>query len=203
MESLGLVLIDPYNDFLSVGGKSWPLTRRTPNFGRRIDNMRRLLDGCRSSDVPVFYAPHTRHRGDTYDDRSFLNPSVFLADLVRAFRARGWGGQVRTELAPAAGDLVATEHATSSGFVGTNLEDLLDQHGVDHIAVCGALSNTCVESTVRSAIDLDFRVTVVTDALVAMSRRDDAAARSSFRHICHERATTDALLTEIEGCSAT
>ena len=187
--STGLLIIDPYNDFVSFPGKSWLLTRQTPGFGDRVANMRRLLEECRDR-MGVFYAPHARHRGDTYDDREFPNPSVCQADFFRAFRADGWGGRFRPELAPHEGDFVASEHMTSSGFVGTDLEQLLHGQGVERIAVCGCLSNTCVESTVRSAIDLGFHVTVLVDAIVAMSAKDHRAGLSSFRQICHATMTT-------------
>ena len=189
----GLVIIDPYNDFVSFPGKSWLLTRRTPNFRARIDNMRRLVEHYRARSG-VFYAPHVRYRGDTYDDRRYPNPSVCQADVFQAFRDGKWGGAFREELAPRDGDFVASEHMTSSGFVGTDLEELLRSRGVDRLAVCGCLSNTCVESTVRSAIDLGFHVTVVTDAIVAMSERDHEAGLVSFRQICHGMATTAELL---------
>ena len=196
--STGLVIIDPYNDFVSFPGKSWFLTRQTPDFGRRVANMKRLLDGCRDGGVPIFYAPHARHRGDTYDEREFYNPSVYQADFFRAFRAGGWGGEFRTELAPHDDDHVATEHMTSSGFVGTNLESLLREQNVSHIAVCGCLSNTCVESSVRSAIDLGFEVTVLEDAIVAMSESDHRAALASFRAVCHHTAKTESFLEEVD-----
>ncbi len=198
MDRLGVVIIDPYNDFLSFPGKSWLLTRRTPDFRERLENMRRVVRGCREAGVPLVYVPHARHRGDTYAEREHVNPSILQADVFRAFRDGGWGGRFRAELRPRQGDVVAGEHETSSGFVGTDLEELLRRHGVERVLACGCLSNTCVESTVRSGVDLGFEMGVLVDAIVAMSRRDHEAAKESFRAICHRTTTTDSLLEEID-----
>lgn len=196
MSAFGLVLIDPYNDFLSFGGRSWPLTRDTIRAHGAIANMRRLLETCRSSGADVFYAPHARHDGRTYDRRRFFNPSILLADATRAFPASGWGGKFRRDLSPRRGDVVASEHLTSSGFVGTDLAERLEEHGVSRIALAGCLSNTCVESTARSAVELGFEVTVAVDALVAMSPEDHAAAVEGGLALVSHRLTETARLVE-------
>ena len=55
---------------------------------------------------------------------------------------------------------------TSSAFASTGLADHLRASGIDHIFVCGAVAGFCVTSSVRSAADLGFRVTVVQDAVL-------------------------------------
>jgi ureidoacrylate peracid hydrolase len=68
---------------------------------------------------------------------------------------------------------------TSDSFVGTNLADVLDSLGVDHLAVCGVLTNECVESTVRHAADLHFTVHLLEDGCAALTQdMHDQAIRS-------------------------
>ena len=182
-----LIVIDPYNDFLAPPGKSWLLTRRTLGSLGTVDHLRLILEAAREAGVIVCFAPHARYTPETYRRRRFFNPSIFLANLLGVFRRDAWGGRFHRDLTATNGELVATEHLTSSGFVGTDLHDLLAGRGVRHVVLCGCLSNTCVESTARSAIESGYRVTIASDAIAAMSPRDHAAAIESGYPQCAHR----------------
>lgn len=55
---------------------------------------------------------------------------------------------------------------SSSAFATTGLKAHLRNHGVSHLYICGAVAGFCVNSTVRAASDMGFRVTVVRDAVL-------------------------------------
>ncbi|MFF0223696.1 cysteine hydrolase family protein [Streptomyces sp. NPDC004629] len=56
-------------------------------------------------------------------------------------------------------------HKTShNAFTTTNLQQLLTEHGIRDLTVCGIRTEQCVETTTRVASDLGYRVTFVTDA---------------------------------------
>ncbi|WP_322963145.1 isochorismatase family protein [Sphingomonas fuzhouensis] len=55
---------------------------------------------------------------------------------------------------------------TSSAFPGTGLEAYLRERRITDLYVVGAVAGFCVNSTVRSASDLGFAVTVVRDAVI-------------------------------------
>ncbi|WP_330288581.1 isochorismatase family protein [Streptomyces sp. NBC_00576] len=56
-------------------------------------------------------------------------------------------------------------HKTShNAFTTTNLQQLLTEHGVRKLAVCGIRTEQCVETTARVASDLGYQVTFVVDA---------------------------------------
>lgn len=54
-------------------------------------------------------------------------------------------------------------------FAGTDLEARLRGKGVTDIAVCGVMTNLCVETTARTAFVKDFRVRVLGDATATAS----------------------------------
>src|SRR5262249_9777550 len=70
----------------------------------------------------------------------------------------------RTEFAPRPGDIVALEHWCSSGFANTDLDLQLKKHGIHKLIVIGLIAHTCVEATVRFAVELGYEVTMVRDA---------------------------------------
>ncbi len=68
-----------------------------------------------------------------------------------------------SKVAPQAGEPVVLKHHVNS-FKETDLKAILDQHGVDEVVICGAMSHMCVDAGTRAASDLGYRCTVVHDA---------------------------------------
>jgi nicotinamidase-related amidase len=175
-----VVLVDPYNDFFSRTGRAWPMTRDVALANRVVPNIQTLLSACRSAGVHVAYAPHYRHRRGGLSHRKHRAPSHLLVSTLRMFSARGRGGRFHPQLAPAPADIVAGEHETSCGFTGTDLDQRLRERGIEDVVLAGALSNTCVEATGRTACDLGYRVTFLNDAMTAQTWRDHRAALVNY-----------------------
>jgi len=51
-----------------------------------------------------------------------------------------WGGEIRRELEPRPGDIVALEHWGSSGFANTDLDLQLKKHGIRKLIVVGLIA---------------------------------------------------------------
>jgi nicotinamidase-related amidase len=62
--------------------------------------------------------------------------------------------------------------STNSAFVGTRLEETLDEIGATTLVVCGVLTRNSVEATVRHGGNLGYRVFVVADACWAVEKQD-------------------------------
>jgi nicotinamidase-related amidase len=86
------------------------------------------------------------------------------------------GHEFKPEARPLDGETVIGKSARSA-FVGTRLEEALDALGATTLVVCGALAQNSIESTVRHAGDLGYRVFVVADACWAVDVVDLAGHR--------------------------
>src|ERR1700678_4425539 len=65
-ENTALLVIDPYNDFISEGGKLWDRIKIVAEANDCIAHMLQLLTAARTTGMRVFYAMHHRYRpGDT------------------------------------------------------------------------------------------------------------------------------------------
>ncbi|MGD9527355.1 cysteine hydrolase family protein [Pseudonocardia sp.] len=167
-EHTAILLIDPYNDFLSEGGKLWPLLKEAAEEIDLIENLRLVVGGAREAGIRVVWVPHRRWREGDYDGWRFLSPAQVNNSRSHFFAADTWGGDWHPDFVPSPGDIVAKEHWAQSGFPNTDLEFLLKQHGITHVISVGLLANTCVESTSRFAMELGYHVTLVSDATVAI-----------------------------------
>ena len=164
-----LVIIDPYNDFISEGGRFWGRLKAVAESNRCVPNMSRTLNAARQAQLRVFYAMHHRYRPGDYETWEYIAPIQKRAWSSRAFEQGTWGGEIRTEFEPRPGELVAQEHWCSSAFANTDLDLLLKRHGIHRLIVMGLLANTCVEATVRFAAELGYEVTLVKDAIASFS----------------------------------
>lgn len=171
-EATALLVIDPYNDFISEGGKVWDRLKGVAEANDCIPHMLQVLNAARKGQLRVFYALHRRYRPGDYESWNHVAPVQRAAWSRRTFEYGTWGGEIRSEFAPQAGEIVALEHWCSSGFANTDLDLQLKRHAVQKLIVMGLIAHTCVEATVRFAAELGYDVTMVRDATADYS--DDA-----------------------------
>lgn len=160
----GLLVIDPYNDFISPGGKVWERLQGVLEANDCVAHMKQVLDAARAARVRVFYALHRRYRPGDYESWQYIAPVQRAAWSRRTFEYGTWGGELRPGFEPQPGDIVADEHWCSSGFANTDLDLQLKRHGIHRLIAIGLIAHTCVEATVRFAAELGYDVTVVKDA---------------------------------------
>ena len=159
-----LLVVDPYNDFISEGGKIWPRIKAVSEANNCVAHMLEVLHAARKAKLRVFYAMHHRYRPGDYETWKYIAPIQKGAWQHRTFEFGTWGGEFRAEFAPKPGEIVAQEHWCSSGFANTDLDLQLKKHGIHQLIVIGLIAHTCIEATVRFAAELGYQVTVVKDA---------------------------------------
>jgi nicotinamidase-related amidase len=165
----GLLVVDPYNDFISEGGKIWPRIQAVAEANNCVQHMQQVLQAAREARIPVFFAMHHRYRPGDYETWKYIAPIQLAAWQRKSFEYGTWGGQFKAEFVPAAGEIVASEHWCSSGFANTDLDLQLKRQGVHRLIVIGLIAHTCIEATVRFAAELGYDVTVVKDAVADYS----------------------------------
>lgn len=163
-EITALLVIDPYNDFISEGGKVWDRIRGVAEANRCVPNMQRVLETARAVGLRVAFAMHHRYREGDYETWKYVAPVQRAAWTHRTFEYGTWGGEFRSGFEPRPGEIVAQEHWCSSGFANTDLDLQLKKHGIHKLIVIGLIAHTCVEATVRYAAELGYEVTMVKDA---------------------------------------
>jgi ureidoacrylate peracid hydrolase len=158
------LVIDPYNDFISEGGKVWDRLKGVAEANNCVPHMLQVLNAARNAKLRVFYALHRRYRLGDYETWKYVAPIQKAAWEHKTFEYGTWGGEIRTGFGPKPGEIVASEHWCSSGFANTDLDLQLKKHGIDKLIVIGLIATTCVEATVRFAAELGYEFTMVKDA---------------------------------------
>ncbi len=187
-----VLLVDPYNEFLSEGGLLYPLSRETLEANDAIANMKTLVEAARASGMKVIYVPH--HHYEEGDNEGWK----FWRGSGRVFRAGTWAVEYYPDLQMQAGDVEARQHWQSSGFANTDLDFLLKQNGIDHVVLAGMRANTCIESTARYAVELGYHTTMLSDAVGAFNMREmQAAVEIDYPVIAHQVFTTAGFVAAI------
>jgi nicotinamidase-related amidase len=68
-----ILLVDPYNDFLSDGGKLWPRVKGIADEVGLLGHLHEVISTARARGLKIFFVPH--HRWQPGDYVSFDNPS--------------------------------------------------------------------------------------------------------------------------------
>ena len=67
-----LLMIDPYNDVISEGGKIWGRLRAVAEANGCVLHMSQVLNAARKAGLRVFYALHHRHRAGDYETWKYI-----------------------------------------------------------------------------------------------------------------------------------
>ena len=155
MSDTALILIDIQNDYFKDG--RWPVE----NMLEVSANAARLLQHARNKAHSVI---HIRHE----------NPSVDAP----FFRPGTQGAVVHSSVSPENNEPVILKHRPNS-FLGTDLRQQLDDRSTKNIVICGALSQMCVDSTARTAVDFGYAVTIIENACGAKEQTFDGRELSA------------------------
>ncbi|GAB2027403.1 cysteine hydrolase family protein [Lactovum odontotermitis] len=135
-----LLIIDVQNDYFS-GGKS-ELHRPL----EALHHIEKILADFRKKSLPVIHIQHINTRqGATF----------FLPDTD--------GAKIHEKLTPLENEFVVTKHFPDS-FLGTELEQVLQEQGITELVVCGMMSHMCIDTTVRACMNYGIKVTLLSDA---------------------------------------
>ncbi len=163
-----LLIIDMQRDFVEPGGFGEMLGNDVSQLRPSIAPLKALLAASRQAGLFIM---HTRegHKPD-------------LSDLHHAKKVRGRGAttigdegpmgriliigepghDIIPELYPIAGEPVIDKPGKGA-FYNTELTDLIAQHGVTQLIVCGVTTEVCVHTTVREANDRGIECLVLSD----------------------------------------
>ncbi len=91
-----ILLVDPYNDFLSEGGKAWPRVKDVAAKVDLLDHLRGVVSTARANGYRLFFVPH--HRFEAGDLADWKNATPYQQSQVRMllFEKGTWGAPFMT-----------------------------------------------------------------------------------------------------------
>ncbi|MGP4082738.1 cysteine hydrolase family protein [Pseudalkalibacillus sp. R45] len=126
-----------------------------------INRISSLIRNARPIDVPVIYVQHEYPAGPMKRGE----PGWELHSLLEK--------PLETE--------TIINKTLPNSFADTNLKGVLDKLGTEHLYICGAQTDYCVDSSCRGAFDARYDVTLITDAHTTMDN-DHLTAKQIIDH---------------------
>jgi ureidoacrylate peracid hydrolase len=154
-----------------------------------VPNMQRLQAACRGAGIEVMY---TLIRNLTRDGR---DRSLDYKITGFSVPPGSWDGEVIAAIKPAPDEIVLPK-TSSNVFHSTNIDYVLRNLGTKYLVISGIVTDQCVEGAVRSACDLGYLVTLVTDACATYSQARHENSIRAITGYCRQR-TTDQFIAEI------
>lgn len=156
---------------------------------QRIDeilpNVQELLTEFRAHEAEVI---HVRVSELTADSRD-VSKKQLLRGLVVPSTSKE--AEFLTEVAPMEDEIVF-DKSSSGMFPATNVDRILRNLDITTLVFCGTSTGGCVESAVRDAIDLGYRIVVVSDACADSTPSDHLEALNRMEGpTCSVATTTD------------
>lgn len=180
-----LIIIDIQNDYFAGGNMA------LEGSDEAAANAASLLAHFRSRGLPVIHVQHLMARPNA----GYLMPGTVGADI-------------HDSVAPLPGETVVVKRFPNS-FRDTILLDTLKAAGADRLVVAGMMTHMCIDTSVRVAFDLGFKVALAHDACATRSLRFGdatvaaaAAVQASFIAALHGVFAEARATAEIESSMA-
>ena len=164
-----LLVVDMQNGFCHPEGSFARIDMGLEGAAEAVRNAATAVAQARRAGIPVVFTRHLYRPGRADEGRALKQNSQALAG-VDGLAAGTWDAEVVAELGCGPSDPVV-DKVRFDAFQWTSLEPLLRGLDVDELAVCGVVTNICVETTIRSAFMRDFSVVMLADCCAAQTRR--------------------------------
>lgn len=138
-----LLLLEIQNDYFPNG--RIPLERSQ----EASSKAHALLAAYREKQLPIFHIQHI----STHPDASYFLPCTR-------------GAEFHSQVTPRSGETIIKKHYPNS-FKDTPLLNNLIKKQINHLVICGMMTQGSIDATVRAAYDLGFFCTVAHDACAA------------------------------------
>lgn len=177
-----LIIIDMQNDFCAEGGFGEKLGNDISLTRSIIPIVQQVLLAAREQGMLVI---HTRE--GHLPDLSDCSPSKLVRSRKQGAGIGDYGPMGRILIRGELGHAIVPELTPLSheriidkpgkgAFYRTEMDHVLQQHGITHLIVCGVTTHVCVHSTVREANDRDYECLVLSDGTAAFDPCDQVAA---------------------------
>ena len=162
-----VLVIDVQNDFCASGGHTEAnLGKDVIDCQAVVEPIEFLVTGARSAGATVIWI-----KADY--DRTYLSPPLHARQMARgitsAYCVSGTPGADFYRVIPTDGELVIEKHR-HSGFIGTDLDQILRDRGIRTLIFTGVQTHVCIESTLRDASARGYYVVVPDDCVGSFDR---------------------------------
>jgi nicotinamidase-related amidase len=157
-----------------------------------LENSKKILETCRKKGIDRIHVKIESKFGDGRDVgrlHKLLNYVVPPGSVWAEFFDK---------VKPSEDEIVLTK-TCSGAFVGTELDRILRNLGIETLIIIGFYTDQCVETTARDAADIGYNIILVEDACTTLTQELHDNAIKAIKDVYVKVLSTESLLTKIDG----
>ncbi len=167
-----IVLIEFQNQWTQKGLYHW-LIKGQLKSRRVLENTSTLVDAARKNGIRIIHAPLII---DPENKKGWLAHLTFGKVFTKGSR--------KSEITPglfAENDLLVEGRYAFDAFVGSNLEQLLNDHSIDTPFFCGFITDQCIAKTMKTAQTKGFNGYLISDCTATVNGFLQKKSEKRFR----------------------
>lgn len=145
MKNTALILIDIQKDYFPGGAIELTGPEAAANQAKK------LLSAFREAELPLFHVQHA------------MAPERGLPFLIEGTT----GAEIHPTVAPLDRETIVQKTYPNS-FFNTDLHDRLQAANINHLLICGMMTQMCVSATARAAMEFGYNCTIASDATASL-----------------------------------
>ncbi|MEM9272396.1 MAG: cysteine hydrolase family protein [Cyanobacteria bacterium P01_F01_bin.143] len=160
-----VILVGYQNDYFDRDGLLHQVFEESSTIHNVITNTVKFIKQLPTSTLviatPIHFTP-------TYEE--LIDPVGILKNIkdAGALQAGNKGSQMTTELLPFASQILEIQGKRGfNAFAYTDLHQVLQANQIKDIAIAGAITSICIDSTGRAAQELGYQVSILSDCTAA------------------------------------
>ena len=168
MNKTAIILIGYQNDYFSKNGILYSVIEESSVTSGVLENTIKVIDSIKDEDVLIISTPIIF----TSDYSELTEPVGILKTIkeVGAFKDGKFGSETIDEIKEFKDRIIEVPGKLGlNAFMNTNLEEILKNNGITHVALAGAVCSICIDSTGRYAFEKGFEVSMISDCISGRS----------------------------------
>ena len=162
MKNTALILIGYQNDYFAKDGILTSVIEESANTNKCLENTLNVLDFSSKSNMLAISTPIIFTEGY----KELVQPAGILKTIkdVEAFKSGEKGSKVITEILKYGDSVLEIPGKRGlNAFSNTKLDEILNKNNIENLVMLGVVSSVCIDSTARSAFELGYHVTILSD----------------------------------------
>ena len=168
MSKTAIILIGYQNDYFSKNGILYSVIEESSVTSGVLENTIKVINSIKNENVLIISTPIIF----TSDYSELTEPVGILKTIkeVGAFKDGKFGSETIDEIKEFKDRIIEVPGKLGlNAFMNTNLEEILKNNGITHVALAGAVCSICIDSTGRYAFEKGFEVSMISDCISGRS----------------------------------
>ncbi|TPX07351.1 uncharacterized protein E0L32_002179 [Thyridium curvatum] len=163
-----------------------------------LPNVVTLIKHFRSLDLPVIFTQHGHKKEELVADSKSQLVRKWGIDNSVHYGSKAWELLPEIDALFKQGRFPVIPKNTYDAFLGTDLEKILKEEGVERVVVCGVMTDCCCDTTGRGSFNRGWETWMVADACGTANETQHKRGLAVFEYAYGEVISTEETMARVK-----